>query len=72
MATLLDRTAAAWCEMSGAADATFEPVAITVVTSARSLVAPPGWIGVVRLGDSALVTAPSEESAERVRLLRTG
>lgn len=40
---------------------------VRVVVSPESAVCPAGWVGVVRLGGSAIVTAPSEDVAVRVR-----
>ena len=40
---------------------------VEVVVSARSLLCPPSWVGVVTLGGSALVTAPDDRSAALLR-----
>lgn len=40
---------------------------VAVVTSAGSALCPTGWVGVVVLGGAALVTAPDEETAARIR-----
>ncbi|HEY2794586.1 MAG TPA: GNAT family N-acetyltransferase [Micromonosporaceae bacterium] len=69
MTDFLDRTAAAWCALAGATDAMFRPGEINVVTAEASKLAPPGWVGIVRLTDAALVTTPSDEISEQVRQL---
>ncbi|MFB7448240.1 GNAT family N-acetyltransferase [Streptomyces sp. NPDC056194] len=43
------------------------PGGVTVIVSPDSDLCPPGWIGVVALGGSALVSAPDEEAAAAVR-----
>ncbi|BAU83748.1 GCN5-related N-acetyltransferase [Streptomyces laurentii] len=40
---------------------------VAVVASPGSAFCPPGWAGVVVLGGAALVTAPDEETAARIR-----
>ncbi|MFJ8045757.1 GNAT family N-acetyltransferase [Kitasatospora sp. NPDC096147] len=40
---------------------------VTVVVSPRSLFCPPGWVGLVALGDAAIVTAPDAGIADSVR-----
>ncbi|MGW4553772.1 GNAT family N-acetyltransferase [Streptomyces sp. NPDC004365] len=40
---------------------------VSVVASPKSSLCPPGWVGVVSLGDAAVVTAPTEPSAALVR-----
>jgi GNAT superfamily N-acetyltransferase len=41
--------------------------AATVLVSPNSSLCPPGWAGVIVLGETALVTAPTERAAERLR-----
>ncbi|MGW1227957.1 GNAT family N-acetyltransferase [Streptomyces sp. NPDC001478] len=38
-----------------------------VVTAPGSALAPPSWVGTVRLGDAALITAPTDAAARAVR-----
>ena len=63
---LLARARRLW---SGLAQApvTFHGSVATVVVSPQSLLCPPGWVGIVALGDAAIATAPDEATAERVR-----
>lgn len=53
---------ALWTELAGV------PVEFTsptdVVVAPGSLLCPPGWAGIVRIGDAAVVTAPDARSAE--------
>lgn len=42
---------------------------VAVAVAPDSLLCPPGWVGVVELEGSALVTAPDDATAERVRVL---
>lgn len=39
---------------------------VTVVVSPESRLCPPGWVGVVLLGDSAIVTAPNQSTAAQL------
>jgi RimJ/RimL family protein N-acetyltransferase len=75
----LDRTPAAaltararklWEYLAGAA-AGFTP-AVSVVVSPRSYLCPPGWAGIVVLGDAALATAPDHETARFVEQALSG
>ncbi|MER5972427.1 GNAT family N-acetyltransferase [Streptomyces sp. NPDC002055] len=43
------------------------PGGVSVVVSPRSRLCPVGWVGVVALGGSAIVTAPSDSAARIVR-----
>lgn len=56
---------ALWTELAGV------PVEFTspalVVVAPDSLLCPPGWAGIVRIGDAAVVTAPDARSAEALR-----
>ncbi|MGY0459091.1 GNAT family N-acetyltransferase [Kitasatospora sp. cg17-2] len=45
---------------------------IDVVVSPGSRICPPGWVGIVLLGGAAIVTAPSREAADRVRVAVAG
>lgn len=67
----LDRIAAAWNILSGVPYG-WVPGKITVASSATSAIAPPGWVGAIRLGAGsvaagALITAPDEPQAALVR-----
>jgi len=57
-----------WCGLTGVR-AAFEPGTITVVTAPEARTAPPGWIGAIRLGDAALITAPTSVLADAIRNL---
>jgi hypothetical protein len=54
---LLDRARAVWVELAGVPVA-FPTTGVEVVFSAGSLLCPPGWVGIVSLGDAAIVTVP--------------
>ncbi|MFE5594639.1 GNAT family N-acetyltransferase [Streptomyces sp. NPDC056549] len=45
---------------------------VTVTVSPESALCPPGWVGVVVLGGSALVTVPAESAAAPVRTALSG
>ncbi|WP_341870714.1 hypothetical protein [Streptomyces aquilus] len=45
---------------------------MSVVTSAASQIAPPSWAGMVVLGESALVTTPTDREAEVLRRILAG
>ncbi|WP_225802387.1 GNAT family N-acetyltransferase [Streptomyces sp. NK15101] len=45
---------------------------VNVIVSPASELCPPGWVGVVALGGSALVTAPDESTAATVRTALAG
>ncbi|HEY9482094.1 MAG TPA: GNAT family N-acetyltransferase [Micromonosporaceae bacterium] len=67
----LDRIAVAWNVVSGVPHG-WVPGKITVASSAASAIAPPGWVGTIRLGAGsvaagALITAPDEPQAALVR-----
>jgi RimJ/RimL family protein N-acetyltransferase len=59
-----------WEYLAGTA-ATFAP-AISVAVSPRSYLCPPGWAGVVVLGDAILATAPDHETARQVEQSLSG
>ncbi|WP_422770554.1 GNAT family N-acetyltransferase [Plantactinospora sp. WMMC1484] len=63
---LLDRARRLWTGLAGAPVA-FKDAAIDVTVSPRSLLCPPGWVGVVGLGSAAIGTAPDGDTAEIVR-----
>lgn len=61
-ASAVTHARALWAELAGV------PVEFTsptdVVVAPGSLLCPPGWAGIVRIGDAAVVTAPDARSAE--------
>ncbi|MBG0566390.1 GNAT family N-acetyltransferase [Actinoplanes aureus] len=63
---LLDRARRLWSDLAGAPVA-FKDAAIDVAVSSRSLLCPPGWVGVVGLGSAVIGTAPDGDTAEMVR-----
>lgn len=63
---LLDRARRLWAELAGAPVA-FRDQAIDVAASARSLLCPAGWVGIVELGSAAIATAPDDATAGIVR-----
>ncbi|MGY4951914.1 GNAT family N-acetyltransferase [Streptomyces nigrescens] len=65
-ALLLVRARELWAELAGT-PAEFSPSGgAKVVVAPSSRLAPPSWTGVVRIGDAALVTAPTVRTAEMV------
>jgi RimJ/RimL family protein N-acetyltransferase len=62
-AGLVDRVRTGWAELAG------KPVSFgaDVVVSPKSLLCPPGWAGIVVIGDAAVVTAPDDFSAGLIR-----
>lgn len=68
MADLLDWSRSAWAEMSGLT-AGFTAGQVTLGVSPGSRICPPGWTGIVVLGDAAVVTTPDQATARRCRAL---
>ncbi|MFJ4091532.1 GNAT family N-acetyltransferase [Kitasatospora sp. NPDC089913] len=65
--SLLVRARGLWEELASA-PVSFAPIGgVNVVVSPESRTCPAGWVGVVALGGSAIVTAPSEDAAVLVR-----
>ena len=64
--SLPERARRLWAEVAGIPTA-FRSPGVEVVTSATSSLSPPGWVGVVLLGDAALVAAPDDRLARTVR-----
>lgn len=64
VAALTARARELWEHLAGTA-AGFAPV-LSVAVSPRSRLCPPGWVGVVVIGDAALATAPDHETARLV------
>lgn len=64
---LLARAREVWLEMASVPMAFPAGGGVEVAVSARSWLCPPGWVGIVALGDAAIVTVPAEGSAGIVR-----
>ena len=64
MAALIARVRGLWEYLAGTV-AGFDP-AISVAVSPRSCLCPPGWAGIVLIGDAALATAPDHGTARLV------
>jgi GNAT superfamily N-acetyltransferase len=67
----LDRVAVAWNVLSGVPHG-WVPGKITIASSSTSVIAPPAWVGTIRLGAGsvaagALIAAPDEPQAALVR-----
>ncbi|GIG66733.1 GNAT family N-acetyltransferase [Phytomonospora endophytica] len=54
-----------WTELAGA-PVRFTAGRVNVAVSPDSLLCPPGWAGLVTIGDAAVATAPDETSAARL------
>ncbi|GAB3870076.1 GNAT family N-acetyltransferase [Dactylosporangium cerinum] len=65
-AALLERAQRLWTELAGTT-VTFHATGIDVAVSPQSWLCPPGWVGVVVLGNAAIATAPDATAAELVR-----
>ncbi|QIK10604.1 GNAT family N-acetyltransferase [Streptomyces sp. ID38640] len=65
-ALLLVRARELWVELADTAVEFFPSGGAKVVVAPSSRLAPPSWTGVVRIGDAALVTAPSVRTAGMV------
>lgn len=61
---LIARVKGLWEYLAGT-DARFGP-AISVAVAARSYLCPPGWVGIVVIGDTVLATAPDHRTARHV------
>jgi hypothetical protein len=64
---LLTRVRHVWEQLANAPDAVAWAPAVTVVVSPASRLCPPSWVGIVTVGDAALVTAPTDRLADRLR-----
>ncbi|MER7540871.1 GNAT family N-acetyltransferase [Streptomyces sp. NPDC097704] len=69
---LLLEARALWEELARTPRSFPPPGGVNVIVSPESDLCPPGWIGVVALGGSALVSAPDEEAAATVRTVLDG
>jgi RimJ/RimL family protein N-acetyltransferase len=56
-----------WRSLAGAPSAFTVPETTTVRINPDSRICPVGWVGFVRLGDTAVITAPDDAIAETVR-----
>lgn len=65
MSDLLDAARSLWTDLADAKTG-FGTDGPTVAVSAGSRLCPPGWVGVVRLGDSAIITVPTDSVAAGV------
>ncbi|MBB2922146.1 GNAT family N-acetyltransferase [Cellulomonas cellasea] len=64
-----DRARGLWEVLAGSVSPFPTDGGVAVAVAPDSLLCPPGWVGVVELDGSALVTAPDDATAERVRVL---
>ncbi|MFH8375762.1 GNAT family N-acetyltransferase [Streptomyces cyaneofuscatus] len=64
------RARALWQELAAAPDTAFGTPGVCV--SPDSCLAPPSWVGVVTIGDTALITAPTDRAAAAVRTALDG
>lgn len=64
--SVIVRARQVWLELAGV-PVTFPAEGSEVVVSERSLLCPPGWSGIVTLGNAAIITVPAEGIAELVR-----
>jgi hypothetical protein len=64
---LLARARRVWVELAGVPVSFPAAGSAEVVVSAGSLLCPPGWVGIVALGDAAIATAPTGEVVGVVR-----
>ncbi|GAA1070740.1 hypothetical protein GCM10009665_78460 [Kitasatospora nipponensis] len=64
---LLARAQRLWTVLAGVPSTAYPGAPVTVEVAPGSGLCPPGWAGVVRLGDTALLTAPTEAVAEQLR-----
>ncbi|MBK3557424.1 GNAT family N-acetyltransferase [Streptomyces sp. MBT56] len=68
MDPLVSRARVLWQELAAAPGAAFgTPGRPTVLVAPDSALAPPSWVGVVAVGDAALITAPTDRAANSVR-----
>ncbi|WP_416968869.1 GNAT family N-acetyltransferase [Streptomyces sp. 4F14] len=65
-AALLGRVRGLWEGLAGSGARFPADGGTQVVVSPGSRLCPPAWVGAVRIGDSALVTAPDEATARRI------
>ena len=68
MGLLLARVRHVWEQLANVPDAFEWASTATVVVSPASRLCPPSWVGIVAIGDAALVTAPTDRLADRLRM----
>ncbi|MCI3221378.1 GNAT family N-acetyltransferase [Streptomyces sp. NP-1717] len=64
-ASAVPRARALWSELAGVPVEFTSPTAVVIAPGSR--LCPPGWAGIVRIGDAAVVTAPDARGAEALR-----
>jgi GNAT superfamily N-acetyltransferase len=64
---LLMRVRRVWAQLANVTDAFEWASTAAVVVSPTSRLCPPSWVGIVTVGDAALVTAPTDRHADRMR-----
>jgi hypothetical protein len=64
---LIDRARRAWVELAGVPVAFPDTGGAEVVVAGGSLLCPPGWLGIVTIGDGAIATVPVDGLAAPVR-----
>lgn len=69
MSRAADRARGLWEVLAGSVAAFPTDGAVAVAVAPDSLLCPPGWVGVVELEGSALVTVPDDATAQRVQVL---
>jgi hypothetical protein len=69
---LLARAREVWLDLAAVPMAFPADGGVEVAISARSLLCPPGWVGIVALGDAAIVTVPAGSWAGIVRKVLHG
>ncbi|WP_329161755.1 GNAT family N-acetyltransferase [Streptomyces anulatus] len=70
---LVSRARALWRELAAEPAAAFgTPGRPAVFVAPKSSLAPPSWVGVVAVGDAALITAPTGRAADSVRIALDG
>ncbi|MEV6816859.1 GNAT family N-acetyltransferase [Micromonospora sp. NPDC051296] len=70
--SLLARAREVWLEMAAVPMAFPADGGVDVAVSGRSRLCPPGWVGIVAVGDAAIVTVPADNWAETVRKVLVG
>jgi L-amino acid N-acyltransferase YncA len=66
--SLLAQARDLWTDIAST-NVAFPSTGLTVVTSPTSKMCPPGWMGLVILGEAAIATTPDDEDAEKARKL---
>ncbi|MFI6263468.1 hypothetical protein [Micromonospora sp. NPDC051006] len=68
----LARARQVWLEMAGVPMAFPADGGVDVAVSTGSRISPPGWIGIVALGDAAIITVPANSWVGTVREVLQG